>query len=457
MRQFYLAKNSSGYYRVFFIDPVTGKQDSGKSTHSKDKVEATMIATSWLQNGVPAIRGNSRQFGNNALSCSTPLNLSKIVERLSQNDAQTLVNMISAKFGINATSNVAVLAQQNNVQVIQQSPVNIIQTKTSKPRIRLCEYLLNFWDYDNSEFIKRYLAHGNNMTKKHAQNMVSLVKNYWQPYFGSDVFVDDLDKTALDDFFFFLYCEKGLKGGTVNKAINVGSRAMGYLFENGKIEKNPMFGVERFNPQQPERGIPTEGEVRKLLDLSWNNDFQKLAFKLGVFCGLRAGEISGLRVCDLDLDADIIHVRHSWSEVDGLKCPKNTDVRDLPIDHSTLIQLSNLAKLNPNYSDMSYIFFSSAKPEQPYQPSYYADGLYEALAMIGISEEQRKDRNIVFHSLRHFCATVLSQRTDLKTVQAFMGHRTEAMSKHYSDHETQEKLQNMKNIMQVTWNQILSA
>ena len=74
------AKNSSGYYRVFFIDPVTGKQDSGKSTHSKDKVEATMIATSWLQNGVPAIRGNSRQFGNNALSCSTPLNLSKIVE-----------------------------------------------------------------------------------------------------------------------------------------------------------------------------------------------------------------------------------------------------------------------------------------------------------------------------------------------------------------------------------------
>lgn len=48
--------------------------------------------------------------------------------------------------------------------------------------------------------------------------------------------VDDLDKTVLDDFFFFLYCEKGLKGETVNKAINVGSRAMGYHFENGKIE-----------------------------------------------------------------------------------------------------------------------------------------------------------------------------------------------------------------------------
>ena len=53
MRQFYLGRNSSGYYRVYLIDPATGIRDSGKSTHTKDKVEATMIATSWLQNGAP--------------------------------------------------------------------------------------------------------------------------------------------------------------------------------------------------------------------------------------------------------------------------------------------------------------------------------------------------------------------------------------------------------------------
>ena len=62
MRQFYLGRNSSGYYRVYFIDPVTGLRDSGKSTHTKDKVEATMIATSWLQNGAPECRSNSRSL-----------------------------------------------------------------------------------------------------------------------------------------------------------------------------------------------------------------------------------------------------------------------------------------------------------------------------------------------------------------------------------------------------------
>ena len=68
-----------------------------------------------------------------------------------------------------------------------------------------------------------------------------------------------------------------------------------------------------------------------------------------------------------------------------------------------------------------------------------------------------KTADIVFHSLRHFCATILSQRTDLKTVQAVMGHRSEDMSKHYSNHETEEKINNMRNVMQLTWNDIMSA
>ncbi len=35
MRQFYLGNNSSGYYRVYFVDPVTGTRGPGKSTHTK--------------------------------------------------------------------------------------------------------------------------------------------------------------------------------------------------------------------------------------------------------------------------------------------------------------------------------------------------------------------------------------------------------------------------------------
>ena len=469
MRQFYLYKNSSGYYNAVFVDPVSGKKGTDKSTHTKDKIQATIIAQKWVESGSPQARSNSRNFS--ATSTTTQLNLKDISERLSQDEAQALVNMLLQKFTLN------VMQTNESRQIVEKTPVvipeisaeptapveskkkvvKIVKAKAHISRIKLSEFLLTFWDYEKSEFIERHKAHGHSITKRHTDMMLGLVRNYWRPYFGDEITIQELDCSALDDFFFYLHTEKGLSGGTVNKAINCGSRAMRWLFENKRIEFNPMVGIERFNAEELARGIPTESEVKQMLALEWTNNAYKLAFKVAAFCGLRAGEISGLRVCDLDLDADIIHVRHSWNDTDGLKCPKNSDVRDLPIDHQTLVQLYAQAKENPQFSDLSYVFFSPVKPEQPYWPSYYVDGLYEALEKIGVSKEQRKERNIVFHSLRHFCATILSQRADLKTVQAVMGHRSEDMSKHYSNHETEEKLQNMRNIMQVTWDNILSA
>ena len=453
MRPFYLYPNASGYYNVIFVDPISGKKLTDKSTHTKDKVEAAMIATTWLQNGIPESRPNARNY--HAGETKSNLNLKSIAQTVTEEEAQTLISMLNQRFNFTVSEQPAVTKS-----ILPEPEKKVQKTATPKPQkagIPLSSFLLNFWDFDNSDFIKRYIAHGHNMTKRHTQMMLGLVKNYWKPYFGDEITVEELDRQTLDDFFFYLHTEKQLSGGTVNKAINCGSRAMRYLFENKRIQTNPMAGIERFNAEEIGRGIPTESEVKQLLKVDWLNETYRLAFKLGIYCGLRAGEISGLRVCDLDLDADLIHVRHSWNDTDGLKCPKNTDIRDLPIDHETLEELYAMARKNPNFSDLSYVFFSQVKPEQPCWPSYYVDGLYDALEKIGISEEQRKERNIVFHSLRHFCATILSQRTDLKTVQAVMGHRSEDMSKHYSNHETQEKIDNMRNIMQVTWNDIMSA
>ena len=287
--------------------------------------------------------------------------------------------------------------------------------------------------------------------------MHAFVKNYWRPYWGDDTCIEDLTKAELDDFFFFLYREKQLSGETVNKVINSASRCTRWLYDNGKIKTNPLFGVERFKADHLDRGIPTESEVRALLNLDWENNTAYLAFKLGAFCGLRAGEISGLRVCDLDFEELVIHIRHSFSETDGLKSTKNKDTRDLPIDRQTMLQLMNHARTNPEYGDMSYIFYQPMNPSKAYYPGYYNDIFYIALDKIGVHEEERKDRNIVFHSLRHFCATMLSQRADLKTVQTVLGHRTEKMSAHYSDHETQEKFNNVRTIMSDAWGKLLSA
>lgn len=40
----------------------------------------------------------------------------------------------------------------------------------------------------------------------------------------------------------------------------------------------------------------------------------------------------------------------------------------------------------------------------------------------------------------------MKQRADKETVMAIMGHRSEKMTDHYADHETQEKFNNMRRV-----------
>ena len=484
MRPFYLSKNKYGYYRVHFVDPVTGLKSTGKGTHTKDKFEATMLATRWLETGAPDAPSHSRAFNQQINNKSIPVSIKSFVDNLSEADATTVVELISKKYGIcsstvteiekpvlpkNNDKNLS-LPKHKKIIVIKKTSANATthnasthesNSKTEVLNIGqkhlLCDTLYNFWDYDTSEFIKRSKAHGHSISIKHAKCMQAYIKNYWRPYFGNEMCIEDLTLAQLDDFFFHLHDDYQLASETVNKNINCANRCFKNMVKLRELNHNPLDGIERFKSDNQERGIPTEQEVKDLLALDWNNYTAKLAFKVAAFYGLRAGEISGLRVCDVDPVADMLHVRHSWCEIEKLKSTKNKDTRDLPIDHQTALQLMNLARQNPNFGDMSFVFFAPHNPSEPFYPGYYGDIFYEALDKIGVHEAERKDRNIVFHSLRHFCATYLRQRTDIETVKSIMGHRTVKMSEHYSDHETQEKIDNMRNVITDAWAKYMTA
>lgn len=483
MRQFYLGLNQNGYYRVYFVDPVTGVRGPGKSTHTKNRDEALIIAGQWLKEGVPSAMAHSRAFSEGTSKAYSG-DLHSFIMHLSDDDAREVLFLLSQKLNISLPENkpaelVAVktaapvsaapskkryvVVKKKAVEEVADDSVKVVNesfvpsASDTNGKHRVFDTLFEFWDFEHSKFIERRLAHGFSISKKHTIQMQGFAKNNWLPYFGMEKCIEDLTRNELDDFFFYLRSEKGFSGETVNKNINCANRCFNWLLQKGEIKANPLDGIERYKVDINERGIPTETEVRKLLELEWSNPLAKLAFKLGAFCGLRAGEISGLRVCDIDLDADIIHVRHSWSEIDDLKCTKNTDTRDLPIDHFTAVQLMNQARMNPNFGDLSYVFWAPHNPSQPFYPGYYGDIFYQALDAIGIHEEERKERNIVFHSLRHFCCTVLKQRADTDTVMQIMGHRTSKMTEHYSDHESQEKFDNMRNIMTAAWEKYLTA
>lgn len=490
MKPFYLTKNAQGYYRAVFFNQQTGVCVKTKSTHTKDKMEAMLLAAEWYKNGTPDGYTNSRKKADDDISVSG-LNLDGIVKRLSQAEAVLLVSLISQKFNLNTNISVAmadptpqvaapavvvtptpsVEAPKKKVVVVHKKnaladsgllPENVAQ-KVYEPlnpdcTIKLCEFLRNFWTPEKSEYIQNKRAHKKSIGDYHCKEMRGMVDRYWLPFFGDEFTVGELSEQYLEDFLQELANFRGLKGATINHARTCGATGLKWLKNKGIIRSNPMANVEAFSKSDATaRGIPSEKEIKQLYELDWDNEVMYLAFNLSAFSGLRPGEILGLQVRDIDFDNDLITIRHSWHRTGFLKSTKTNLVRKVPVAHNIIIRLLAQAQRCPVASDESFVFWSKANDYKPFLPQYYDDGFFDALHKIGVSEEERKERNIDFYSLRHFCATYLANMTDMRNVQAILGHTTPAMTKHYADHMTDEHFNSIREIFELSRMNILAA
>lgn len=460
MQPFYLAKNSSGYYKVCFVNTETGKVINTKSTHTKNKFEANMIASSWVTKGAPEKRTSPSRAFNLQQADSSSIDLNSVAQRLTREEASLLIDLLNKRFNFVSSADCLNTIPNNSVNLVPNvQSANAEKVSDSTKPIFLIETLSNFWDFENSEYVKKRIARGYDIKQRNCKEKLGIVKRYWAKYFDADRTVQSLTSRELDDFLMYLRIEKNLSADTVNKTMTAGNMAFEFLIKEGLITSNPLSSVERFKVNAKKRGIPTETEMKKLMELNWDwtDSVNKLAFKVAALFGLRAGEISGLQVCDIDANADLLYIRHSWNDTDKLKDTKNGDDRIIPIEHGVALELLMNARRNPDYSDTSFVFWSPKVAGQPMWPSSFEDDFYIAMQKIGISEEQRKERNIVFHSLRHYCATQIAQRASLEIAMKILGHRTEEMTRLYSEHETQMKLNNAKEVLAQGWNVLIAA
>jgi integrase len=154
---------------------------------------------------------------------------------------------------------------------------------------------------------------------------------------------------------------------------------------------------------------------------------------------MRSGEVLALR--QEDIGERILNVRHSWSEFDGLKSPKNGEKRKVPLLPEVKALLLELARNNPHGSE-GYIFYSDIT-DKPIDRNVLLDGLQNALAGIGIDAQER---GIVFHSWRHYYAARMADRMTADQVSRITGHKSRAVFDEYANHITEENLEEVGRI-----------
>jgi len=423
-KKYYLHQRKNGIYFVEFIDKVSGKKLTAKSTGETEFKKAELKAELWLTSGIPTGR----------LKKPRPLEETAGIEGILR---------AIRKADLNADDALRIVSALKD-----RGLIDISATKsTGQGAIPFVKFLETFWDFDKSEYIQNELALGHRFTRTHARKCQNRLLKDIKPFFEETklnaVTTDDLKRLTKR------LADRGLATSTRSSTLKICTTPLKWAFEQGIIPVNPAIGLGKFSITNKERGVLAEVEAAAIFSVDWKEKRALVASLVACTTGARRGEILALRLSDIK--ADTLNISHSFSPFDGLKCPKNGHKRIAPLLPEVKAALLDLLKDNPHDVPDPFIFYSSS-PEKPTHPQMILDGLKDAMQKISVDY---KGRNIDFHSWRHFFCSKITEQIDSEIAAKVSGHITESVFKKYADHIERKHIQKVGDAAAIAFENIV--
>lgn len=216
-----------------------------------------------------------------------------------------------------------------------------------------------------------------------------------------------------------------LSSTTVRTVHRILSKALSDAVRDGVLGRNPAANVPLPRAVKPELQVWGRPEIRAFLSGA-AEDRLYAAWLLALLCGLRRGELAGLRWKDVDVDAGILRITSQrtttteWAVI--TKEPKGTSRRT--IDLGPMVVAALLAHreravieaevVGSRYWDSGLVFVQ--RDGSPYHPDRFRE-LFQSVA------RGARVPVIRLHDARHSCATLaLEAGLHPKVVQQLLGH-----------------------------------
>lgn len=243
------------------------------------------------------------------------------------------------------------------------------------------------------------------------QKYLKITLRHIVPYLG-DRELETIKADEIREFLFVeLYGKQNLSSSSVNIVLSILKSAFNAAEDIDLIYKNPCAKIRRMPTNERKIDAFTKAEQRKIENYVLGGDNLKLyGVVIGLYTGLRVGELLALRWNDVDFHRNLLRVNKTISQGGDLSPTKTkAGIREIPISKILLPLLKEMQKkaksefvieTNGHYTDL-----------RGYQ------GLFTRLL------KKLNVRELGFHSLRHTFATrAIESGVDIKTLSTLMGH-----------------------------------
>ena len=216
--------------------------------------------------------------------------------------------------------------------------------------------------------------------------------------------------------------DEGLSPRTVQYVHVTLHKSLEQAQSDGLVARNSAKGIKAPRPKKKEIRPLAPEQARAFLAAAHGDRFEAL-FVLALHCGLREGELLGLKWDDVDLEAGTLRVRRTLSETRDcpiFEPPKNGKGRNVPLTGAAVEALRDhlarqMREIGEGYEDNGLVFASQTGKTMS-ASNVVNRHFRPLLKRAGLAR-------IRLHDLRHTCATLLLIKgVHPKFVQELLGH-----------------------------------
>lgn len=257
---------------------------------------------------------------------------------------------------------------------------------------------------NNIELLRRYLE-DKRYSKRTSEAYLSNLELFFKYFHEKDP--DDIDGEDINQFIDDHILRLGYSASYQNIIISA-IKIFYFISGSRRISSDSLSRPRR------SRALPKVFSKEEVMDIfnATRNSKHKLMLWLIYSCGLRRGEVTNIKLTDLDTDRGVLHIREGKGNID----------RMVPVPKKVWDKIKDYLK---SYEPDTYLFEGQSGGKYSVESVYSV--FKQSLKRAGIQKD------VGVHSLRHSYATHLHESgLDIRYIQELLGHKSSRTTEIYT-------------------------